>query len=86
MPCRTIHIPGRGVAIACTRGFTRRRVPLRCVVCNVPETMASITLCDGPGLRPGTPCDAPVCINHAVHVEPDVDYCPTHAALAGARV
>ena len=79
MPCRTVHVPGHGVAIVCGRGSTRRRVPRRCVVCHVPETMASIRRCDGPGLRPGTTCDAPVCVDCAYHIDPDEDYCPTHA-------
>ena len=57
------------------------RVPLRCVVCHIPDTLASIKLCDAPR-APGQPCDTPVCVEHAAHVEPDTDYCPRHAALA----
>ena len=84
MPCRPIHLPGHGVAMACTRGFARRRPPVRCGVCHVPDTLATLKLCDGPGRRPGTTCDAPVCVEHAVHVEPDTDYCPVHAGMAPA--
>jgi hypothetical protein len=61
MFCQTIHLPGYGLVLACSRGFSRRRPPLRCVVCNVPDTMATMKLCDGPGLRTGAICDTPVC-------------------------
>jgi len=74
MPCRTVHIPGHGLAIVCSRGFTPRQ--RRCVVCNVPETLATIKLCDGPALRGSGTCDAVICIDYAVHVESDTDYCP----------
>ena len=80
MACRTIRRAGGRSAIVCG---PRIRPPLqRCVVCNVPETMASIKLCDAP-VGAGT-CDAVVCIEHAAHVEPDTDYCPLHAAATSA--
>ena len=75
MPCRTIKLSGGRIAMVCG---PRIRQPLRrCVVCNVPETMASIKLCDAP-VGAGT-CDAVVCVEHALHVEPDTDFCPRHA-------
>ena len=78
MPCRTIYLPGRGTAIVCG---PRVRRPLRCcVVCNVPDTMATMKLCDFPVTGSRT-CDRPVCVEHARHVEPDTDYCPQHAHL-----
>ena len=77
MACRTIHYDGRR-AIACGPRI-RRPPPRRCVVCGVPESMASIKLCDGPGLRPGKTCDRVMCVEHSVHIEPDTDYCPQHA-------
>lgn len=77
MVCRTIALPGGGIAIVCGPR-PRRRAPLRCCVCNVSEPLATMKLCDGPAIRgPGT-CDAPVCVEHACHVEPDSDYCPRH--------
>jgi len=80
MACRTIHLSGGGYAIVC--GPRVRRAARRCVVCNIPDTMATMKLCDGPVPgKPGQTCDAPVCVEHAHHVEPDVDYCPTHARL-----
>ena len=78
MACRAMLIDGRRV-IACG---PRIRQPLRrCVVCNVPETMASIRLCDAP-VGKGKTCDRVVCVEHATHVEPDTDYCGQHATLA----
>jgi hypothetical protein len=47
MPCQTFPLCGHGVAIVCTRGFARRRPLVRCVICHVPDTMASMQLCDG---------------------------------------
>jgi len=76
MACRTVPIPGGGLAIVCSRG-ERHPKPRRCVVCNQPEWMTSIKLCDGE-VRPGVTCDAVVCIDHAHHVEPDTDFCPRH--------
>jgi hypothetical protein len=82
MPCRTVHIPGHGLAIVCSR-VSRPRVP-RCSVCHVPQTLATLKLCDGVvEQRQGT-CDAWVCVDHAVHVEPDSDYCPRHAGQAAS--
>ena len=79
MPCRTVHVPGHSWAISCSRGTPRRRPPRRCVMCNVPEHLASLRLCDGPGRRPGTTCDAVVCVDCVHHIEPDTDYCHRHA-------
>jgi hypothetical protein len=40
-------------------------------------------LCDYPlPDKSGRTCDALVCVEHALHVEPDTDYCPQHATLA----
>ncbi len=60
----------------CTRG--RAKFCLPCVVCGKLHTK----LCDGkPGAWPniktsGGTCSAPLCDEHAHHVEPDRDYCP----------
>lgn len=52
----------------------------RCVVCS---TQYDIKLCDfllrGP--KSGQTCDRPVCGTHAYHIDPDVDYCPSHARV-----
>jgi hypothetical protein len=78
MPCRHVHRPGGGYAIVC--GPRVRRSIRRCVVCNCPDTMATMKLCDYPLQdKLGRTCDAPVCVEHAMHVEPDTDYCPQHA-------
>ena len=79
MSCRTIRLSGGRLALACGSGI--RRPLRRCVVCNVPETMASIKLCDAP-LGKGKTCDRVVCIEHSVHIEPDTDYCPQHKETA----
>jgi hypothetical protein len=81
MPCRTSHLPGRGTAIVC--GPRVRRPLRRCVVCNGPETMCTLNLCDSPLQdKPGRMCDAPVCVEQALPVEPDTDYGPQHAQRA----
>ena len=78
MACRTIRLSGGRLALACGPGI--RRPLRRCVVCNIPESMASITLCDYPTGQEKT-CAAVVCLEHTRHVEPDTDYCPEHAAV-----
>jgi hypothetical protein len=81
MPCQTIHLPGRGTAIVC--GPRLRRHIRRCIACNCPDTMCTMKLCDYPlPGKAGRTCDAPVCVEHARHVEPDTDYCPQHIQLA----
>jgi hypothetical protein len=82
MACRTIHFPRGATAIVC--GPRVRRQVRRCVVCNCPDTMCTMKLCDGPrdGGKPGQTCDTPVCVDCAHHIEPDTDYCPQHAPLA----
>lgn len=89
MPCDHVDLPGGGVAIVCRRG--RRSAPpsRRCRVCDMPDTMVAMKLCDGvvdsPEIVDGmqrrrrTTCDAPICVYHALHVEPDTDLCPRHA-------
>lgn len=87
MSCRTMHLPWiapragseYGLAIAC--GPRVRRPRRRCVVCNVPDTMASIRLCDAP-IGKGKTCDSVVCVEHVVHIEPNTDFCPLHAGQA----
>jgi hypothetical protein len=83
MPCRTIHLPGGAMAIVCGPRV-RQPAPRRCVVCNVPDTLASMRLCDAPreGGKPGQTCNAPVCLDHAQHIDPDIDYCPVHVQSA----
>lgn len=50
-----------------------------CVHCGRPPSK----LCDFPlkGAKAGKTCDRPVCEQCATHVEPDTDYCMTHAAI-----
>jgi hypothetical protein len=79
MPCTPFELPSGVRGIVC--GPRRRRKVLRCSVCNVPGTVATMRLCDGPARRGKGTCDAPVCVEHALHVEPEKDYCPTHAQL-----
>ena len=49
-------------------------------VCNIPESMASIKLCDAP-VGAGT-CDAVICVEHALHVDPNTRLLPV-ACRAG---
>ena len=83
MPCRTLRLADGRIAIAC--GPRVRRPLLRCVVCGCPNTMCSMKLCDGPGLQPDTTCDRPVCTEHAVHRDPNTDFCPQHVHLVQHR-
>ena len=67
MGCEVVKMPGGGTAIVCSRG---RKPKPRCA-CGRPSTK----LCDGPKPN-GKTCDEPLCNEHAVHHEPDTDYCP----------
>jgi hypothetical protein len=79
MACRTVSLANGGIVIVCSRGEGRSYPNVRrCIVCNRPETMCSIKLCDADVGNDMT-CDAVVCRDHAVHREPDTDYCPRHA-------
>lgn len=80
MVCRTMELPDGSFAIVCNRG----RIAPRCVVC---QRTRDIKLCDYPlhGEKAGTTCDRPVCALHAHHVEPDTDYCPSHARVLAAE-
>jgi hypothetical protein len=80
MPCDVIERQGVGVALVCSRGPRRLR---RCIVCQRSEAQTPLVLCDAV-VRPdkvkgSRTCDAAVCARHAVHREPDLDYCPRHA-------
>jgi len=85
MPCRTVVIPGGGIAIVCSRGSTANH--RRCVVCKLPGNQCDMKLCDYPlhGEKAGQTCDRPICRDHALHVEPDTDFCPAHARLIQDR-
>lgn len=77
MSCEHVARPDGGIVILCTR--TPRKPLRRCTVCNRPETQCTIKLCDGPHptrRNPARTCDVVICTDHAVHVEPDTDYCP----------
>lgn len=59
----------------CSRGARPRRK--RCTVCG---DLCEL-LCDGPASSTdpsSESCDAPICPAHALHVEPNRDYCPAH--------
>ena len=72
MPRRVIPT-AQGPALA----HSRPTVPVRrCGVCQQPETLTTLVLCDG--VMPGGTCAMPVCRPHAVHVAPDLDFCPRH--------
>jgi hypothetical protein len=79
MPCYMMRLADGGVAIVCARG--RQGKQKRCHVCNCPESITTMKLCDYPvaGKKRSQTCDKPICIEHALHVEPDTDYCPEHA-------
>lgn len=77
MPCERMDLPGRGMAIVCTRGVRRR-------ACSVCGRRGAELLCDGRVPGKGT-CDAPLCRGCAVSAGAGVDHCPACAALVIAR-
>jgi len=88
MWCERRVDPDGGVTIICHGG--RRPEPRRCVVCQRKEGQRlpgqaeglRLVLCDAvvrPEATRQRTCDAAVCAVHAVHREPDTDYCPRHA-------
>ena len=82
MACRTVQLPGGGIAIMCGRGVQGRT----CIVCHRSEYVTPIRLCDFPltGDKAGQTCDRVVCVVHAHHEEPDFDVCPAHARRLSA--
>ena len=85
MPCTTIALPGGQTAIVCHDAPR----PRSCSVCGVKTRRYK--LCDYQvlsGYRSATlsTCDAPLCTACAVHREPDIDYCPLHAAASEGRL
>ncbi len=78
MPCEIRKDPdGKFTAIICRRGSQTKR----CDICGRPGGK----LCDFPltGAKAGKTCDRSLCAACAVHVDPDIDYCPTHARMKG---
>lgn len=80
MPSEVIRLPGGAAAIV-KRPAPR---PRRCSVCRAK--VHNFVLCDfveraarENAAQPVT-CDKVLCWSCAVHVEPDTDYCPLHAA------
>jgi hypothetical protein len=63
-PCERV-----GAAIVCSRAPRVRF----CAYCRAPHAK----LCDHV-LPNGRTCDKPLCLTHAHHVAPDLDYCPAH--------
>jgi len=60
------------------------RPPSRCRWCSKPPTK----LCDGPPMAGSRKkaCDAPMCDEHAHHIEPDLDHCPLHTSFRMATL
>ena len=82
MPCVSVQRPDGSVMIMCSRGPVAWRWLRKCVVCHRREDQTALVLCDGV-TSGGETCDTPVCQVHAVHVDPDADYCPAHVQCAG---
>lgn len=80
MPCSVIRLPGGGTAII----KHSKRPTKPCAVC---ARGRGEKLCDFPltGGKAGKTCNRPLCDRCATHVEPDTDYCPTHARMVGAE-
>jgi hypothetical protein len=76
--CRTINLPGGGVAIV-------RLAPARRRYCRVPGCAARAErLCDHE-TSPGRTCSAGLCAAHTFSPAPGVDYCPRHREAYEAR-
>jgi hypothetical protein len=70
MPCHDVKLPGGGAAFVRTSGH---RTP-KCQFC---KERPGVKQCDYP-IGAGRTCDASVCTECALHLEPDNDYCPIH--------
>lgn len=80
MTCNVIK--GDGVTIiACSRGRGRRD---RCAICGATATV----LCDYPlrGTKAGKTCSLPLCRQHSVHTDKNLDLCPAHARLEAPKL
>lgn len=75
-PCDFFGGPGGTRVVACRPAAKRKR-------CSVCGGLGASKLCDFPvedGTSPATgTCDKPLCVECAVHREPDSDYCPGHS-------
>jgi hypothetical protein len=72
--CDVVDLPGGGRAIVCGGG---RRTP-KCSFC---KERPGSKQCDYPingSKGGGNTCDAHICTECALHLEPDNDYCPMH--------
>ena len=85
MACRTVQHPNGDFMIVCSRGAGTRESS--CVVCHRYASSVKMKLCDYPLCREkeGQTCSRPVCVTHAQHIDPDTDYCPSHARVIKAQ-
>lgn len=79
MSCEIVKLPGGATALV-KRPNQR---PRHCSVCK--RLLKQWKLCDFPtgSAREGKPrtCDRVLCTACATHRDPDLDYCPAHAAM-----
>ena len=74
MHCEHMNLPDGGHAIVCGP----KKATKKCSVCG--RGSREYRLCDFP-MQGGKTCDRILCPSCATHQKPNVDYCPTHAAL-----
>jgi hypothetical protein len=87
MPTPAPDHPWRRPAVrVCARPRRPRAEQRTCVVCRCRLT-GRWYLCDGPGRRPGTTCDVPMCGRCRVRPDPACpqDYCPRCLAAATSK-
>jgi len=89
MPCKVIQLPGGATALVKLPAARARKCSVchervfHFQLCDYPIHAARTDLCDD-GMTvdlPAKTCDKVLCSQCAVHVPPDEDYCPLHAAV-----
>ncbi len=71
MPCEFFKVPGLGSGVICSRG----QRTIKCRWCARPRAYT----CDQKIQGKKRPCNAPICMEHAMEVGPDEHRCPEHA-------
>lgn len=77
MGCEPFDLGGGMTGFICSRGGRRSK-------CQKPNCDGTTTaLCDFPlsGAKAGKTCSRRMCARHQTKVGPDLDHCPTHAAM-----
>lgn len=77
--CQTIRLPGGQTAIVCGARQRKRA----CSSCG--RSVSDYKLCDFLVDPSGDTCSRVLCVQCAIHREPDLDYCPRHGETLAAE-